>query len=71
MHTVHYHDNDSEDTLTYVECTQCSEIKIYLQQNYFVSISLMVENLFMRLLEIEFIQSKVNVSLLKMNFVWP
>ena len=27
MQTVHYHDNDSEDTLTYVECTQCSAVQ--------------------------------------------
>ena len=31
----------------------------------------MVKKLFECLLEIKFIQSKVNVSLLKMNFVWP
>ena len=34
MHTVHYHDNDSEDTLTYVECTQYSKIK---KRNIFAS----------------------------------
>ena len=31
----------------------------------------MVKKLFVHFLDIEFIQSKVNVSLLKMNFFWP
>ena len=65
---MHYHDNDSEDTLTYVECTQCSEIKnIYLQQNYSVLISSMAEKLLVHFLEIKFVKSKVNVKYIAEN----